>query len=296
MTTAHRSGFVGVVGHPNVGKSTMVNWFVGSKVAIVSPRPQTTRQRILGILTRQDAQVVFVDTPGFHQPEHALGRYMLEVLKTAMEEADVLLVVIDACRGLNREDQQIFERVRRMKRPAIVAINKVDLVKKPRLLPLIEACAKTGLFADCVPVCALTGEQMEILLARLIHHLPEGPQWYDPSQETDQTPQQRVSELIREQLLLATRQEVPHAIAVLLDEVDDRKSVIAIRATIVVERPGQKAIVIGRHGAVLKSIGQAARQQVERLLGRKVYLELWVKVKPSWRTDARLLQQLGYGG
>ncbi|MDP3721994.1 MAG: GTPase Era [Candidatus Omnitrophota bacterium] len=299
----HRSGFVGIVGRPNVGKSTILNYYLGEKVTIVSPRPQTTRHRILGVLTREHAQVMLLDTPGLQEPEHTLGRYMLKVAKGVLEEADVVVAVIDARVGLTTHDTWMFDDISRVLRQrrggsatptALLAINKVDLVKKPRLLPLLDACAKLGLFADCVPVSALTGEQMDVLLERIIAHLPEGPQWYEPRQRTDQTTPQRIRELIREQLLLATRQEVPHAVAVLVDNIEERPRVMAIQATIFVERPGQKAIVIGRGGALLKRIGQLARQELERLLGRKVYLGLWVKVAEEWRSDERILRQLGY--
>ena len=305
MTAAHRSGFVGIVGRPNVGKSTLLNYYLREKVAIVSPRPQTTRHRILGVLTRDDAQVAFLDSPGLHEPEHTLGRYMMEVAKAVIEEADVLIAMIDGRVGLMKEDERMLGRLRQVlripgaggaKRTALLAINKVDITKKPLLLPLLEACAKTKLFAECIPVSALTGEQMDVLLERVIAHLPEGPRWYEPEQRTDQTTERRVAELIREQLLLATRQEVPHAVAVLIEQIEERERVTAIQATILVERQGQKAIVIGKGGAMLKQIGQAARQQLERLLGRKVHVELWVKVAEEWRQDARVLRQLGYTG
>ena len=301
--TAHRSGFVGIVGRPNVGKSTLLNYYLKEKVAIVSPKPQTTRHRILGALTRDDAQIIFLDTPGLQKPEHALGRHMQEVAKAVLEEADVLVVMIDGRVGVTEADEQVFARVREVVRrrvggpggPAVIlAINKVDAVKKPRLLPLLEACAKTGLFADCVPVSALTGVQTDALLSCVIAHLPEGPRWYEPDQRTDQTPRRLVGEFVREQVLLATHQEVPHAVAVLVDNVEERERVTAIQATILVERQGQKAILIGRGGSMLKRIGTAARQQLERMLGRKVHLELWVKVAEQWREDERMLRELGY--
>jgi len=292
----HRSGFVGLVGRPNVGKSTMLNYFVGEKVAITSPTPQTTRQRILGVLTREDAQVAFLDSPGLHQPKHPLGRYMVESAKAVIEEADVLVAVIDGRAGLKDADRVVFDRVRETTRPALLAINKVDVARKPRLLPLIEACASTGAFQECIPVSALCGTQMEILLDRIIANLPEGPPWYESAQTTDQPLTQRMAELIREQLVLATREEVPHALGVAIESVEERARVTAIHAVIVVERPGQKAIVIGRQGAQLKSVGQAARRQLERLVGRKVHLELWVKVRSEWRSDDRILRDLGYSG
>lgn len=303
----YRSGFVSIVGRPNVGKSTLLNYYLGEKVAIVSPIPQTTRHRILGVVTREHAQVMLLDSPGLHPPEHALGRHMMEVAKAVMAEADVLLVMIDARRGVTEDDERIFAHIdtllreppkgeRGTPRKAVLAINKIDLVKKPRLLPLLEACARKGLFAECIPISALTGQQMDVLLDRLVAHLPIGPRWYDPAQRTDQSLRQLVGELIREQALLTTRQEVPHAIGVLVEDMMEGKRVIAIQATVLVERPGQKAILIGRQGTMLKRIGQAARQQIERLLGRKVHLGLWVKVVEQWRRDERVLRQLGYVG
>jgi GTP-binding protein Era len=279
-----------------VGKSSLLNRLVGEKIAIVSPHPQTTRRRIAGVLTRVDAQVVFLDMPGLHEPRHVLGRQMLEAAKSAIEEADVLVAVIDAAAGLRAEDERCFERLRALRRPRLLAVNKVDLVRKPRLLPLLKACADTGLFDECVPVSAKTGEQLDVLLRLIIARLPEGPRWYEETQRTDQTIPQRITELIREQALLATRQEVPHAVAVRLEEFAGEDRLARVRATILVERPGQKAILIGRQGAMLKRIGQAARLELERLLGRKVFLDLWVKVAERWRSDARALRELGYGG
>ncbi|MGH2668041.1 MAG: GTPase Era, partial [bacterium] len=279
--------------------------YLKEKVAIVSPKPQTTRHRILGALTRDDAQVVFLDTPGFQKPEHALGRHMQEVAKAVLDEADVLVAMIDGRVGVTEADEQVFARIREVVRRrrsgpghpvALLAINKVDAVKKPKLLPLLESCAKTGLFAECIPVSALTGVQMDTLLACIIARLPEGPRWYEPDQRTDQAPQRLIGEFVREQVLLATREEVPHAVAVLVDNVEERERVTVIQATILVERQGQKAILIGRGGSMLKRIGTAARQQLERLLGRKVHLELWVKVAKDWREDERLLRELGYTG
>jgi len=305
MTSPHRSGFVGIIGRPNVGKSTLLNYYLGQKIAIVTPKPQTTRRRILGVLTREDAQVAFLDTPGFQESEHALGRYMLEVAKAVIQEADVLVAVIDGRVALRKEDEQVFVTIKRalrdatamgQKHSALLAINKVDITKKPKLLPLLERCAKTGIFEECIPISALSGEQMDVLLSRIIARLPEGPQWYEPAQRTDQTSEQVISELIREQVLLTTHEEVPHAVAVLIEQMEARDRMTAIQATILVERPGQKAIVIGRGGTMLKQIGQAARRQIEQFLGRKVYLGLWVKVAEDWRGDERILRQLGYGG
>lgn len=295
-----RSGTVGIIGRPNVGKSTMLNAWLGERLAIVSPHPQTTRHRILGVLTRPDAQVALLDSPGLSAPRHLLGRAMFRAAQAVFQEADVAVVTIDASRGLTREDHDVFEQAKRLcKREApgaiLLAINKVDLVKKPLLLPLLAACDALGLFAECIPVSAKTGEQMDVLLERVIAHLPEGPPWYPPEQRTDQTAEQRMAESIREHILLATRQEVPHAVAVEIEQVEERERVTAIQATILVEREGQKAILIGRSGKMLTQIGRSARQQLERLLGRKVTLGLWVKVAPEWRDNAAILRRLGYG-
>ncbi len=283
----------------------MLNYYLKQKVAIVSPKPQTTRHRILGVLTQENAQVMFLDTPGLHEPEHALGRYMLEAAKGVIEEADLLVTVIDARAGVTDADQRVFAQVKRAlgqsgpggrERKAILVINKADAVKKPKLLPVLDRCAKLGLFTDCIPVSALTGLQMDVVLSRIIAELPEGPRWYEPEQQTDQTDSQRLSELIREQILAATREEVPHAVAVMVEEVEETGRTTKIQATIVVERQGQKAILIGRGGEMLKQIGQQARAEIERLLGRKVFLGLWVKVAEDWRRDARMLRRLGYSG
>ncbi len=306
QASGYRSGFIGIVGRPNVGKSTILNYFLGEKIAIVSPKPQTTRQRILGVLTRADAQLLFLDSPGLHEPEHALGRYMLEVAKAVIEEADILVVVIDARQGITEEDERVFARVRQaLRQPspasgrkpaALLVINKVDAVQKPRLLPMLEAGAKQRVFEDCIPVSALRGDQMDILLREIVARLPEGPRWYESEQRTDQTAAQLICELIREQVLSATRQEVPHAVAVFIDQMEERDGLTAIEATVLVERQGQKAIIIGKGGTMLKTIGQAARREIERLIGRKVYLGLWVKVAEGWRSDERVLRQLGYMG
>ncbi len=291
---AFRSGFVGIVGKPNVGKSTLLNALLGRKVSIVSPRPQTTRHRILGILTREDAQIVFIDSPGWHRPLHPLGRYLLATAKGIIEEADLLVMVLDAASGITREDGWVMDEVRRSKHRALLVINKMDAVKKMVALPLIQQCAEMHLFEEIIPLSALSGANAEVLLPQLIARLPIGPRWYEPHQVTDQSPEQQIQELIREQILLATRQEVPHAAAVLLEEFKREEKLITIQATIVVEREGQKAIVIGQKGLMLKAIGTAARLELERLLGQKVFLQVWVKVIADWRKQPALLRQLGY--
>ena len=306
VTSEYRSGFVGLIGKPNVGKSTILNAFVGRKVSITSPRPQTTRHRILGMLTRPEAQVIFIDSPGWHKPQHPLGRYLVRVAKGVVEEADVLLAVTDAAAGMTREDEWVFERVRQAERPSILAINKIDLIHKRLVLPMIASCATLKLFEELIPVSAVTGDNMDRLLTQLIARLPHGPRWYEPERLTDQSTDQVIREFIREQVLRATRQEVPHAVAVLLDAVTSpdpsgsaqgaspARGVMVIQATILVEREGQKAIVIGKKGRMLKQIGTASRLELERWLGRRVFLELWVKVAKDWRKHPAILRQLGY--
>ncbi len=289
-----RSGFVGILGKPNVGKSTLLNTLLGQKVSIVSPRPQTTRHRIIGVLHRPEAQIIFIDSPGWHRPLHPLGRYLLATTKGIAEEADVLVMMLDATSGIRKEDQWVIDEVRRAKHRALLVINKADAVRKPLILPLLEQCAKLEMFEEIIPLSALTGDNLPALLTQIIKRLPEGPRWYELDQITDQPTQRRVQELIREQILLATKQEVPHAAAVLIDEFTHTDTLITIRATIVVEREGQKAIVIGQKGLFLKAIGTAARLELERLLGTKVFLQLWVKVVSDWRKESSILRQLGY--
>ncbi len=289
-----RSGFVGIVGKPNVGKSTILNAILKRKISIVSPKPQTTRHRILGILTRKDAQLIFIDSPGWAKPQHLFGRHLITVAKGVIEDADVLVMVIDARAGLSREDEWVFQEVQRANRPAILVINKVDLVSKPLLLPLMEDCAKRGLFQAVVPMSAKTGENMPALLQAVSRLLPEGPRWYEADQITDQTTTQIIREFIREQVLLATHQEVPHAVAVMVDRIEEKETVTVIEATILVERDSHKAILIGKRGQMLKHIGTEARVELQRWLGRKIFLELWVKVAKDWREKPALLRQLGY--
>jgi GTP-binding protein Era len=296
LPPGHRSGFVGIIGRPNVGKSTMLNAWLGRKVSIVSPKPQTTRTRILGVLTRPDAQVVFLDSPGWHQPKDPLGKYMMGSAKQVVEEADVLLTVIDATARLKEEDQWVFEHARRSRGKRLVAINKIDAVKKTAALPLIDHLRRLELFEAIVPVSATVGDNMDVLLTELIARLPEGPRWYELGKVTDQAEGDQVREVIREHILRATHQEVPQAVAVVLDEMaPNEKGLLTVRATILVEREGQKAILIGKGGQMLKKIGVEARRELEQQLGQHIFLELWVKVAEGWRKDPWRLRELGYG-
>ena len=294
MTTPFKSGFVAIVGRPNVGKSTLVNRLVGQKVAIVSPRPQTTRNRIQGIASREHAQVVLIDTPGVHKPETALGRQMMEEVKQAFEGIDVVALMIDASEAFGPGDRRALERGRRFAGTSFLLPNKIDLIEKERLLPLMDACRREHNFAEIIPVSALTGDGVDLLLGKLIEYLPEGEPYFPPDQFTDQPERFLASEIIREKAISATYHEVPHAIAVLVESFEESEKLIRIHAVIHVERDGQKGILIGRGGEVLKKIGTAARKELEALLGTKIFLELYVKVQRNWRDNPALVRQLDW--
>jgi GTP-binding protein Era len=291
---AFRSGFVAVVGKPNAGKSTLVNRLVGQKVAIVTSRPQTTRNRILGIVNRPKAQVVLIDTPGIHRATTLLGRQMMAEVNQAVEGIDLLAVMVDASAGLTREDRLAFERARQFRRPVFLLLNKIDRIAKSALLPLIEACSKELSFAEIIPVSALTGDGIDLALERLIAHLPEGEPYFPKDQVTDQPERFLAAEIVREKAMTNTKQEVPHAVAVRIEAFEESQKLVRIGAIISVEREGQKGILIGSGGERLKAIGTAARLELEEILGVKVFLELRVKVDPDWRQDARRVQQLDW--
>lgn len=291
----HRSGFVTIIGRPNVGKSTLLNSLVGRKVAIISDKPQTTRHRIRAVLTRDDAQVVFVDTPGIHKPKHRLGRMMVDTALKTLQDVDLILFLIEAHRESGPGDDFILERLAGIRTPVFLVINKIDLVAKPRLLPLIDEMRKKMAFREIVPLSARTGENTGLLVDLVIGCLPPGPRYYPEDAVSDQAEEVILAELVREKVLHLTTQEVPHSVAVVVEEVfPGQKGVTVIRADVIVERESQKAILIGEGGRMLKSIGRLAREEIESLLGMRVYLELWVKVKPKWRQDERQLHYLGF--
>ena len=296
VPSGHRSGFVAVIGKPNVGKSTLMNAYLGQKVAIVSEKPQTTRWRIRGILTRPDAQIIFVDTPGIHQPKHKLGEFMVETATRAIPDADVILFVVDVSEMPTAEDEQIARLIEKYGRaPVILALNKADLLPPEQVIPHTDAYFKLVRHEDWMLVSATRGDNRDKLLDMIIAHLPEGPRYYPEDQITDQPVRTIAAELIREQVLHFTHQEVPHAVAVVVEDFKERgPNLTYISATIYVEKDSQKGIIIGKEGRMLKRIGRAARREIEALLGTQVYLDLWVKVRKKWRRREEELRRLGY--
>ncbi len=290
-----KSGFVAIIGRPNVGKSTVLNRLVGEKVAIVTEKPETTRDRIQGILTTKEAQVVFVDTPGIHKPKNLLGKRITKVAKDCLLDVDLVIAIIDVTRGITDEDKLIFGLIRDSGKPSLLLINKVDLRSKSLALPLIEEAAGLHGFKEIIPVSALNGDNMDVLLRKTIECLPEGVKYFPEDQFTDKTERFLAGETVREKALELTHEEVPHSLAVLVEEFAERpRKVTYIRATIYVERHSQKKIIVGHKGQTLKKIGEAARKDLQRSLGRHVYLELWVKVHENWRKDPQALKMLGY--
>ena len=291
----HQSGFVAVIGKPNVGKSTLVNTLVGEKVAIVSPKPQTTRRVIRGILTREDAQIIFVDTPGIHKPQHKLGRTMVDSALNVIDEVDVVVFLTDGARRPDADDARIGKLLNeRCRVPVLLALNKMDLLKPEDVQAVTEAHWALVKHADWMRVSATRGTNLDKLLAQILARLPEGPELYPADQVTEQNLQAMSAELIREQVLLLTRQEIPYSIAVAIETWEERRDDLThIAATIYVERDSQKGIVIGAGGAMLKKIGQQARVEIEQWVGHKVFLELWVKVWEKWRERENRLRELG---
>ncbi|ART77322.1 GTPase Era [Sutcliffiella horikoshii] len=294
--TNYKSGFVSIIGRPNVGKSTFLNRVIGQKIAIMSDKPQTTRNKIQGVFTQDDAQIVFIDTPGIHKPKHKLGDFMMKVAQNTLKEVDLVLFMINAKEGLGKGDEFIIEKLKETSTPVYLVINKIDEVHPDDLLPLMETYKALYPFKEIVPISALQGNNLEILLDQIKKFLPEGPQYYPADQVTDHPERFIVAELIREKVLHLTREEVPHSIAVAIDSMKKRenKDMVDIQATVVVERDSQKGIVIGKQGKVLKEVGQKARVDIEALLGSKVFLELWVKVQKDWRNKQSQLRDFGF--
>lgn len=290
----YKSGFVALIGRPNVGKSTLLNFLVGQKVAIMSPQPQTTRNKISGIYTDDQEQIVFIDTPGIHKPKNKLDDFMDKSSYSALDEVDVVLFMVEP-EPAGKGDQYIAELLKKIKKPVFLVINKIDKVHPDKLLSIIDSYKNLGDFAEIVPISASQGNNVSELIKTIAKYLPEGPQFYNADQLTDRPEYFIVAELIREQVLKLTHEEVPHATAVVVDRMRDHEGgKLQIEATIYVERPGQKGIIIGKKGQMLKQIGIAARQEIEALLGEKVNLRLWVKVQKNWRSDPAFLKSIGY--
>jgi len=290
-----KSGFVAIIGRPNVGKSTLMNQVIGQKIAIMSDKPQTTRNKIHGVYTTNEAQIVFLDTPGIHKPQSKLGDYMMKVAQSTLGEVDAVLFLVDVVEGIGGGDRFIIEQLKNVKTPVLLLLNKIDQVHPEALLPIITSYKDLYPFAEIIPVSALLGNNVTPMLEQVIKYLPEGPQYYPADQVTDHPEQFVCAELIREKILHLTREEVPHSIAVGIEDmrVEDN-GLVRISAVIYVERDSQKGIIIGKQGALLKEIGKRARHDIEALLGSKTFLELWVKVKKDWRNQERVLRDLGF--
>jgi GTPase len=287
-----RSGFIAIIGRPNVGKSTLLNFLLGEKIAIISDKPQTTRNRILGIVNQPAAQMVFIDTPGIHKPMHKMNEHMVHTALATYNEVDVILMLVEATEPPGAGDRFIIETLSKVTTPVFLLINKADLVKKEKLLPLIQTYSALYRFEEIIPLSALVGDVGNLIDA-IIKRLPEGPQYFPEDQLTDQPERFIVSELIREKIFTLTKDEIPYSTAVVIEDMKEEPELTRVDAVIYVERESQKGILIGKNGAMLKRIGTLARQDAEKLLGAKIFLQLWVKVKKDWREDERMLKELG---
>jgi GTP-binding protein Era len=290
-----KAGYCAIVGKPNVGKSTILNQILDYKLSIVSPKPETTRQNILGVYTRGNVQIAFLDTPGIHAPKNYLSRIMVTSAKDAILEAHVVVMVVDAQDGLTREDALVGESLAARKVPVLITLNKVDIVKKSRCLPIIAALSRDYPFVrEILPMSARSPGDVDILVNKITEYLPDHPPYFPPDMLSDRPEKFFAAELIREKTLLFTRREVPYALAVRIEEFRDRKDIVYISAFLYVERATQKKIIIGARGEMLKKIGQEARRDIEAMLDKKAYLDLWVKVLPQWRKNPSALHMLGY--
>ncbi|MGE7666523.1 GTPase Era [Ureibacillus composti] len=293
----YKSGFISIIGRPNVGKSTFLNRVIGQKIAIMSDKPQTTRNKIQGVLTREQSQMIFIDTPGIHKPKHKLGEFMIKVSKNTLREVDVIMFMVNAEQGLGKGDEFILELLEGTQTPVFLVVNKIDQIHPDEIVGIIDSYKSKYNFAEIIPISALQGNNVDNLLEVIEKYLPQGPQYYPADQVTDHPERFIISELIREKVLHLTREEIPHSIAVVIDRIkrdDENENMIRVQATIMVERDSQKGIVIGKRGALLKEVGTLARKDIELLLGSKVYLELWVKVQKDWRNKSTHLRDFGY--
>ncbi|UII54913.1 GTPase Era [Cytobacillus spongiae] len=291
-----KSGFISIIGRPNVGKSTFLNRVIGQKIAIMSDKPQTTRNKVQGVVTTDDSQLIFIDTPGIHKPKHKLGDFMMKVAQNTLKGVDLVLFMVNAEEGYGRGEEFIVEKLKTVNTPIFLVINKIDQIHPDQLLTIIESYKEKHDFKEIIPISALEGNNIETLLEQIKGYLPEGPQYYPADQVTDHPERFIVSELIREKALHLTREEIPHSLAVVIDKMERQKDkeMVHVMATIIVERDSQKGIVIGKQGKMLKEIGKRARIDIENLLGTKVFLEVWVKVQKDWRNKMTQLRDFGF--
>jgi len=294
MSDSGRSGFVTLIGRPNSGKSTLVNTLVGEKISIVTDKPQTTRNVIRGIVTRPEGQVVFLDTPGIHKPIHRMNDRMMKAVRSSFNEVDVVALIVDASVAFGGGDEFTLELIKPLTKPKLLLLNKIDKVKKEDLLPQIERYSKSLNFEEVIPISAKTGENVEAFLKALFRFLPSGPRFYSDDQFSDQNERTMTAEIIREKVIIATRDELPYSTAVVIDRFEESEKINRIYATVFVERESQKAILIGKGGLQMKAIGTSARIELESFLGRKVFLELHVKVSKNWRDDESRLSGFGF--
>ena len=290
-----RSGYIAIIGRPNVGKSTLLNQILGEKVAILSPKPQTTRNRVSGIRTTAASQIIFIDTPGIHQGHSLMNRRLMDTALHTLDDVDGVLWLLDAYGKIKQEEDRIAETLRGVETPVLILLNKIDLVSKGKLLPLMERCAQLLPGKEIVPVSALKGEGLDIVLNIVEGWLPSGPQYFTEGEHTDQSERFLASEIVREKVFLLTREEIPYGVAVTIDEFTEKeeKNLIVITATIHTERDSHKGILIGKHGSMLKEIGKQARKELESLLGCRIFLELFVRVDPGWTQNPQALTEMG---
>ncbi len=294
MDKTFKSGFAAIIGMPNVGKSTLLNSTIGQKIAIISDKPQTTRNKILAIYNDDESQIIFTDTPGIHKPKSRLGEMMVKAAKDSMNDNDVLILVVDATRTLHRTEREIAESIKNTGLRSVLVINKVDAVQKDKLLPIISDCASLNDFDAIVPLSAKTGDGVDILINELKALIEEGPQYYYNDMVTDQPEKQIAAEIVREKLLWLLDKEVPHGIAIEIEKMQEGEKVTSINAVIYCEKDSHKGIIIGKNGEMLKKIGALARADIEKMLDKKVYIELWVRVKKDWRNNNYLLKNFGF--
>ena len=290
------SGFVSIIGRPNVGKSTFLNYVIGQKIAIMSNKPQTTRNKIQGVYTSEHSQIIFIDTPGIHKPKHKLGDFMMKVAQNTLKEVDVILFMVNVTEKFGSGEKFILEKLQNVEAPVFLVLNKIDQTAKEEILQVIAQYKDRYSFAEIVPISALTGKNIDTLLKQIEKYMPEGPMYYPSDQVTDHPERFIVSELIRQEVLHLTREEIPHSIAVMVEKIstENEGRSVHIHATIIVERDSQKGIVIGKQGKMLKEVGIRARKDIENLFGSKVFLELWVRVEKNWRDKASYLREFGY--